>query len=1401
MAAGVMHGQEQYSITVSADPTNGGTVSGGGMYLYGETCTVTANPNTGWTFANWTENGSVVAAYQHYSFIVTCNRTLVAHFQQSINLPTVTTNPVTNITQTSATCGGNVTSDGGANVTARGVCWSTNPNPTIGNAHTSDGTGTGTFISSITGLSPNTTYYVRAYATNSAGTAYGNEVSFTTSQPSVVPPSVTTNQVSNIQQTSATGSGTVTSDGGATVTQRGVCWSTSHNPTTSGNHAQASSGGIGAFTLNMTNLTPGTTYYVRAYATNSAGTAYGNEVSFTTQQVQSYIITVSANPSNGGTVTGGGTYQQGQQCTVTATAITGYTFLRWTENGTAVSTSTNYSFTVTSNRALVAHFQQLSYAITTNVSPAGAGTVTGGGAYHYGETCTLHATANNGYEFQSWNDGNTQNPRSIIVTGNATYTAIFSQSGSTTYTITTNVSPVGSGTVTGAGSYPEGATCTLHATANNGYEFLYWKKGNTQVSSNATYSFTVNASTAGNYTAYFQQSAPTQYTIIVNANPSNGGTVTGGGTYQQGQSCTVHATASSGFAFTNWTENGSVVSTNANYTFTVTGNRTLVANFTRRYTINVSANPSNGGTVTGGGNYNQGASCTVTATANTGFTFTNWTENGAIVSTETTYQFQVTSNRNLVANFTEQLLIEVSANPTNGGTATGGGTFNNGESCTVVATAADGYTFENWTEDGYEVSTDANYTFIVNRSRRLTANFILLPPNTFTINVSPNPFDGGTATGGGAYQQGQQITVTATANPGYKFEKWTESDEIVSTEANYTFLVERNRTLVAQFQLRSYTITAIADPEEGGIVTGGGEYAFGAICTLSATPNPGYTFTKWKQGNATVSTNPTYIFQVTGDASFTAIFTPIQQYTITARSNNDNWGTVSGDGQYYAGVTCTLHAMPNTGYRFDNWKMNGAVVSEEPDYTFVVTSNATYTAYFRETSGATYTITTEVTPEGSGTVTGGGQYNAGSSVTLTANANEGYTFAHWQDGETDNPRTITVNGNATYTAFFQQSGPTQYNITVNANPSEGGSANGGGTFVSGESCTVQASPNEGFVFVNWTEDDRQVSSSTFYTFDVTSDRTLVANFADENACIIYVNILPEGGGTTTGAGPYTPGQACTLKAYPKPGYNFINWTKDNEVVSENPNYTFEVTETSRYVAHFNRSGYVISASANPAEGGSVTGSGIYVQGMHLNLTATANEGYCFVNWSENGVIQCLTEQYEIVVERDRTLVANFEQLPVYTISATAETNGSIDPQGDVQVVKGSSITFNIKPDFGFRITAVTVDGNNIGRDDTYTFNDVDRNHTIFVSFNGWDVEEYNATKAQVYPNPAKDRVFVDGDGLAVVSLCDLLGNCLRSMDGDISHEMNLSGLSEGLYVLMIKTKDGHIGYQKLVITK
>ena len=198
------------------------------------------------------------------------------------SLPTLTTTSVSTITSTSANTGGNITNDGGASITARGVVWSTNPNPTIAlSTKTTQGTGIGTFTSILSNLTINTTYYIRAYATNSAGTGYGNELTFKTT-PAAVVPTLTTAPVSSITSKTALSGGNISSDGGSSVIARGVVWSTNPNPTVSLTTKTTNGNGIGTFTSEMIDLLANTAYYVRAYATNSAGTGYGNEISFRT---------------------------------------------------------------------------------------------------------------------------------------------------------------------------------------------------------------------------------------------------------------------------------------------------------------------------------------------------------------------------------------------------------------------------------------------------------------------------------------------------------------------------------------------------------------------------------------------------------------------------------------------------------------------------------------------------------------------------------------------------------------------------------------------------------------------------------------------------------------------------------------------------------------------------------------------------------------------------------------------------------------------------------------------------------------------------------------------------------------------------------------------------------------
>jgi len=212
-------------------------------------------------------------------FVIVCFIATMGLFQgcKKSTIPELTTVEISDVGLTSAVSGGTIITDGGEEITAKGVCWSTSTNPTIADSKTSDGKGSANFTSNIVGLSEGTTYYVRAYATNEVGTAYGNELSFTTN--AVTSAVLTTTEVSNVTSTSAVAGGNITDDGGGNITARGVCWGTSPNPTV---NKTTDGTGKGTFTSNITGLADGTVYYYRAYATNSSGTSYGQEFSFIT---------------------------------------------------------------------------------------------------------------------------------------------------------------------------------------------------------------------------------------------------------------------------------------------------------------------------------------------------------------------------------------------------------------------------------------------------------------------------------------------------------------------------------------------------------------------------------------------------------------------------------------------------------------------------------------------------------------------------------------------------------------------------------------------------------------------------------------------------------------------------------------------------------------------------------------------------------------------------------------------------------------------------------------------------------------------------------------------------------------------------------------------------------------
>jgi len=505
--------------------------------------------------------------------------------------------------------------------------------------------------------------------------------------------------------------------------------------------------------------------------------------------------------------------------------------------------------------------------------------------------------------------------------------------------------PLIGGTTTGGGTFAQGSAVTVTAIPNAGYTFANWTDSVTIVSTSASYQFNMagNKTLVANFTI-------TPFTVAVSSNPVLGGTTSGSGTFNSGATVAVTAVANAGYSFANWTEGGISVSTTATYTFIIAKNRILVANYTAiPYTVALSSNPLTGGTTTGGGVFNSGSSVTVTALANAGYTFTNWTEGSTIVSTNSNYIFTIIGNRTLVANFTvippSQLTVVLSSNPLLGGTTTGAGSFNSGTSVSVTATPGVGYTFTNWTEGANIVSSSSNYTFTISANRTLVANFTIIPASQFAVNLSSNPPTGGTTTGGGSFNSGASVSVTATPNVGYTFSNWTEGLIVVSSGSNYTFTISGNRTLVANFTAIVSTYTLNVTAVSGTVVKNPNQatYNSGVNVVLTATPATGYVFTSWS-GDATGSTNPLTV-TMNSNKNITANFAAVvNAYTLNVTAVNGTVVKNPDQPTYNSGLSVQLTATANSGYTFTSW--SGDATGSVNPLTVVMNSNKNITANF-----------------------------------------------------------------------------------------------------------------------------------------------------------------------------------------------------------------------------------------------------------------------------------------------------------------------------------------------------------------------------------------------------------------------------------------------------------------------
>ena len=592
-----------------------------------------------------------------------------------------------------------------------------------------------------------------------------------------------------------------------------------------------------------------------------------------------------------------------------------------------------------------------------------------------------------------------------------------------------------------------------------------------------------------------------------------------------------------------------------NYSWQEGADHYAIFNFTpnkTKYAVNASVSPENAGTVSingsaaassATGEYIEGLSVTLAATANTGYTFQNWTKGGEVVSTAKSFAINVTETADYVANFleistTEEVSINITSNA--GGTVKINGTATNStsvaknSSVTVTALPENGYIFSNWT-DGTEEITTAEYTFVATGNKELTATFAVAPYYTITAEATA----GGTATvnGSSTYsgQQNTTATLQATPNDGYYFTGWTVNGSEVSTKNPLEISIQSDKTYTANFANTEVTIT-LQQPGAGYTMIDGAT-ATSKIVNAGTTISIQYVnnsdtkkFSYWALANdysKIISNDNPYTFVAKESITLYAykdLNATDLNVAVSATATAGGSATVTIDGnavtQAPLGEEVTLTATPTAGYRFVKWTTGSGteeqVISTEANCTAIVQAATTYTANFEVIEGGStptqYTITATANLGTAGSVTGGGTYNEGATVTLTATPNSGYEFVNWTSGtttvSTSATYSFTANASAEYVANFEAAAPTTFAVTTTANPAEGGTATfavgtnpatTSATVASGTGVTLYAVENDGYRFVNWTLDGNVVSTDATCNVTVSQAANYVANFEAEAA--------------------------------------------------------------------------------------------------------------------------------------------------------------------------------------------------------------------------------------------------------------------------------------------------------------
>ncbi|OAV70863.1 hypothetical protein Barb4_01068 [Bacteroidales bacterium Barb4] len=507
--------------------------------------------------------------------------------------------------------------------------------------------------------------------------------------------------------------------------------------------------------------------------------------------VSGYRVSVFAD-DNGTIKSGDSVYAHNTKATVEASANTGYHFEWWTNEADSIISRENpYTFVVTGQRRIQAHFDRNRYKVEVSARENGR-IKSGGGSYLYGDMATAEAVADSGYHFLKWTDSRSRmvsgnNPGSFAVMEDMTVEANFYPN-----SFLVDLSAENGKITAGRGVYQYNALVTVKAEGDKDYFFVMWTDARgDSVSGDNPYSFIVDKPTVlrAIYTKSFYE-VEVKVTVTTG---EHGRIKSGDGTFAYKSEVTAEAEPGEGYRFVKWTDmNGDSISSENPYRFTATGDRILWAYFALGEN-RVSLTAAEHGRVTfGAGSYTYGTWAEAVAEVDTGYRFVRWADSrGRTLSSDNPYRFVVKGDMDMCAYFTENShYVSVTADY---GAATSWTNrkiaYNEEATAEVEPIAGNGYHFLKWIDaQGDSLSTANPYTFVVKENMDLHARFA---PYKYFVTVDET--EGGHATGGGRYYEfGEQVLLTASADPGFHFTGWTAGDRLdvpASAERSFIFTI------------------------------------------------------------------------------------------------------------------------------------------------------------------------------------------------------------------------------------------------------------------------------------------------------------------------------------------------------------------------------------------------------------------------------------------------------------------------------------------------------------------------------------------------------------------------------------------------------------------------------------